>query len=71
MTNKNQVSGMLTVTEASHILHVHKNTLRRWTEQGILKTYRIGNRRDRRFRPEDIAVLLLGESESVTAGDKM
>ncbi|UCG83268.1 MAG: helix-turn-helix domain-containing protein [Dehalococcoidia bacterium] len=69
MNTNTQGTGMLTVTEASHILHVHKNTLRRWTEQGILKTYRIGNRRDRRFRPEDIALLLLGESESVTIGE--
>ena len=69
MVYTDQASGMLTITEASQILHVHKNTLRRWTEQGILKTYRIGNRRDRRFRAEDIAVLLIGENENVSVSD--
>lgn len=54
---------MLTVREVSRLLHVHSNTLRRWSDQGIIKAYRIGPRGDRRFRPEDIAVLLLEESK--------
>ena len=60
MANGNvQVSSMLTVQEVSQLLHVHGNTLRRWTRQGIIKAYRIGPRGDRRFRPEDVALLLL------------
>jgi excisionase family DNA binding protein len=54
---------MLTVREVSRLLHVHSNTLRRWSDLGIIKAYRIGPRGDRRFRPEDIAVLLLEESK--------
>ena len=50
---------MLTIREVSHILNVHANTLRRWTEQGILKAYRVGPRGDRRFRQEDVVRLLL------------
>jgi excisionase family DNA binding protein len=45
---------LLKVEEVSEILHVHPNTLRRWSDQGIIETYRIGPRRDRRFRQEDI-----------------
>jgi len=56
---------MLTVREVSRLLHVHSNTLRRWSDQGIIKAYRIGPRGDRRFRPEDIAVLLLEESKGI------
>jgi len=64
MANTNrQISTMLTVREVSRLLHVHSNTLRRWSDQGIIKAYRIGPRGDRRFRPEDIAVLLLEESK--------
>ncbi len=64
MANSNrQISTMLTVREVSRLLHVHSNTLRRWSDQGIIKAYRIGPRGDRRFRPEDIAVLLLEESK--------
>ena len=60
---------MLTVREVSRLLHVHSNTLRRWSDQGIIKAYRIGPRGDRRFRPEDIAVLLLEESKGLPFGE--
>ncbi len=71
MANSNrQISTMLTVREVSRLLHVHSNTLRRWSDQGIIKAYRIGPRGDRRFRPEDIAVLLLEESKGFPTGTK-
>ncbi|MEE8470274.1 MAG: helix-turn-helix domain-containing protein [Dehalococcoidia bacterium] len=50
---------MLTIREASRLLNVHSNTLRRWSEHGIVKAYRIGPRGDRRFNREDIAALLM------------
>ena len=64
-SNNNQFGSMLTVREVSQLLHVHSNTLRRWTEQGIIKAYRIGPRGDRRFRAEDIALLLLEDNRSL------
>jgi excisionase family DNA binding protein len=64
-TLNTQTGGMLTVQEVSQLLHVHSNTLRRWTEQGIIKAYRIGPRGDRRFRAEDVAVLLLEENKGI------
>jgi excisionase family DNA binding protein len=57
-TNNIQINGLLRVSEAARLLYVHTNTLRRWTEQGIIKAYRIGPRGDRRFKAEDINVLL-------------
>lgn len=45
---------MLTVQEVAGILHVHPNTVRHWSEQGLLKAHRVGPRGDRRFRSEDI-----------------
>jgi len=63
--NTRAMTTMLTVREVSRLLHVHSNTLRRWSDQGIIKAYRIGPRGDRRFRPEDIAVLLLEESKGL------
>lgn len=53
MTN-NGIDPMLTTSEVAHILNVHINTVRRWSNQGILKAYRLGPRGDRRFRLEDI-----------------
>ena len=64
-SNSNQFGSMLTVREVSQLLHVHSNTLRRWTEQGVIKAYRIGPRGDRRFRAEDVAVLLLEEHKGL------
>ncbi len=65
MAINNQFGSMLTVREVSQLLHVHSNTLRRWSDQGIIKAYRIGPRGDRRFRAEDIAVLLLEENNGI------
>jgi excisionase family DNA binding protein len=50
----NHIDPMLTTSEVARILSVHINTVRRWSNQGILKSYRIGSRGDRRFRKEDI-----------------
>ena len=50
----NHIDSMLTTSEVARILSVHINTVRRWSNQGILKSYRIGSRGDRRFRREDI-----------------
>ena len=59
----NQAKGMLTINEVAQVLHVHSNTLRQWTDQGILKAYRIGPRGDRRFRAEDVALMLEGNND--------
>ena len=44
----------MTISEASKFLHVHTNTLRRWSNQGKIPSYRICERGDRRFRRGDI-----------------
>ncbi len=64
MLANNPNGTMLTVREVSQILHVHSNTLRRWSDRGLIKAYRIGPRGDRRFRLEDIARLLEEERQS-------
>ena len=54
----NEIAALLNTTEVSRLLHVHPNTLRRWSNAGIIKTYRIGPRADRRFRQDDISRFL-------------
>jgi excisionase family DNA binding protein len=49
---------LLTPTEVSRLLHIHINTVRRWSDQGILKPYRIGARGDRRFDKDQILYFL-------------
>lgn len=49
---------MMTTKGVASMLNVHINTVRRWSDQGILKGYRIGPRGDRRFVREEIAEVL-------------
>lgn len=49
---------LLRIAEASEILGVHPNTLRKWDKKGILKAVRFGERGDRRYKPEDINKIL-------------
>ena len=49
-----KMNGMLTVREVARMLNVHVNTVRRWTNLGILKSFRVGLRGDRRFLKEDV-----------------
>ena len=58
IVNRNEVDTMLTMREACHILHVHSNTLRRWCDNGILQTYRIGPGNHRRFKAKDLTALI-------------
>lgn len=68
MVDDSQKGGMLTIREASRLLHIHPNTMRRWSEQGVIKSYRIGPRGDRRFKLEDITILLSGKAEGNGVG---
>jgi diguanylate cyclase (GGDEF)-like protein/excisionase family DNA binding protein len=44
----------LTVTKAAHVLGVHPNTIRAWSDAGRLRYYRINPRGDRRYRLGDL-----------------
>ena len=63
----NEMDKMLDTAEAARLLHVHPNTLRRWCNHGLIRTYRIGPRHDRRFRYDDINHFLVKFREN--AGD--
>ena len=58
---------MLTSAEVARMLHIHINTVRRWSNQGILRTYRLGPRGDRRFYKEDVAQFL--QDKRIMAAD--
>ncbi len=63
MASHKDIDPMLTASDVARLLNVHVNTVRRWSNQGILKAYRIGSRGDRRFHEADIASFLLQESK--------
>jgi len=58
MASNNLMVPMLTVREVARLLNIHSNTVRRWSDRGIIRAYRITHRGDRRFRREDIAHFL-------------
>jgi len=58
MASDKETVPMLTVREVARLLHIHSNTVRRWSDRGIIRAYRISRRGDRRFRQEDIARFL-------------
>ena len=67
MPNNGEINPMLTAGEVARLLNVHINTVRHWTNCGVLRTYRIGSRGDRRFELADINNLLLEQSGPVTS----
>jgi excisionase family DNA binding protein len=58
MNYDEKVPELITLKDACELLKVHPNTLRQWDEKGVLKAVRIGVRKDRRYRKEDILKLI-------------
>jgi diguanylate cyclase (GGDEF)-like protein/excisionase family DNA binding protein len=57
----------LSVTKAAHVLGVHPNTVRAWSEAGRLRYYRINDRGDRRYRLNDLQRFLAAAESGGTA----
>ena len=58
MLGGDQIGSMLTVREVAYLLHIHTNTVRRWSDRGFIRAYRISYRGDRRFKREEITEFL-------------
>jgi excisionase family DNA binding protein len=56
--NNDEMTELITLKEACELLKVHPNTLRAWDKKGILPAVRIGVKRVRRYRKEDIRKLM-------------
>lgn len=54
MTNEVQLETMVTVRQVADFLHVSISTVRRWSDSGMLKSYRVGPRGDRRYWLNDV-----------------
>jgi len=48
----------LTITEAAEFLQVSETSLRRWTNSGKLRCFRVGGRSERRFLQEDLLAFM-------------
>jgi excisionase family DNA binding protein len=56
--SQSELPELLTLQEACDMLKVHPNTLRQWDKNGVLPAIRIGTKRVRRYRKQDIMKLL-------------
>lgn len=56
--NGNGYNKMLTSRELAEKLNVHINTIRRWSDNGLILTYRVGPRGDRRYHWHDVEQFL-------------
>lgn len=54
---------LLKLSEAAKFLNVHQNTLRKWDKKGILVAVRFGERKDRRYKKEDLIKLVEGKTK--------
>ncbi len=45
---------LLKVSQVADLMNAHPNSVRRWADIGLLPSYRIGLRGDRRFKLRDI-----------------
>lgn len=52
--NEGDLPELLTLKEACAYLKCHPNTLRQWDKKGILPAIRIGVRKVRRYKKEDL-----------------
>jgi len=59
---------LLTVNEVAHLLHVHPSTVRRWEQQGQLKSYRLGTKSTIRFKKAEVSSFV---NSSNTQSEKM
>ena len=59
---------MMTVQQVADLLQVSICSIRRWSDRGILKFYRVGNRGDRRYWREDVLRFLEDSSPHLRAG---
>ncbi len=54
-----ETNSLLTTSDVASLLHAHINTVRKWSNRGILPSFRIGPRGDRRFWKKDLMTFLL------------
>lgn len=58
-----KISEYLTIKQVSELLKVHPNTLRNWDKNGTLKPIRIGERKIRRYKKEDVIFFINNGTE--------
>lgn len=64
MTQKHEgltENDILTSKEVSKLLKVTNNTIRKWSREGKLKSYKLGGKGELRFLKKDVMLFLFGD----------
>lgn len=56
---------LLTITEAAEYLNVSKSSLRRWSNDKVLRSFRVGRRGERRFDISDLDAFLVAQGKGL------
>jgi transposase len=56
-SKKVQTSPM-SIAGVAAILGVHTNTIRRWSDEGLIPCFRLGPRQDRKFEPQSVMEMM-------------
>lgn len=54
----NETPDLLSIGEVSKLFNIHPDTLRNWEKSGVLVPLRVGARKDRKYRKQDIEILI-------------
>jgi len=49
---------LLSISQVAEIFSIHQDTLRNWEKEGMLVPLRVGPRKDRKYRPQDIETIV-------------
>ena len=55
---RTHVNELMTTKQVAQFLQVHEVSVRRWSRAGVLKSYKIGGRGDKRFQLSDVLKFL-------------
>ena len=54
------MKNLLSTSQVAKKLNIHRNTVRGWADSGLIKCYRLGPRKDRRFELNDVESYIEG-----------
>jgi IS30 family transposase len=49
---RHSISSLMSIAGIAAVIGVHPNTIRRWSDEGLIPCFRLGPRQDRRFDPQ-------------------
>jgi excisionase family DNA binding protein len=64
-----ELNELLDIGEAAQFLNVSETSLRRWTNAGVLPCLRVGRRRERRFRRDDLLAFMENQPSHSSASN--